>query len=388
MLAARDKREQRGAAGDGTITVAHLQRDEALALDSLLSPRRPILPGRRLRVALSEFEAALRSCGAEPRSVYEQVGGRALRDLPAERADRLGLRSEFREWLLEHPVARSFPALGRWLDDAMRHGRVHAELKPLVEQALRIVAALPALEPVQRTVLAAKLVDRDPHGLDVGTPLHGLTISLLAAAAELEPRTPARDVWAVWNVVVDPVSSNVAVLNLPVLGEGALAGLVDATRGGHLVLTYGQLAAADLRWPAGAPCFSCENPSVLIAAEQALGRLCPPLVCTSGHPSDAARVLLSAIHAVGAPIRHHGDFDEAGVLILRDLEHRYGAVPWRFDVASLREATAHDTPPPRDPDAATLEAAVAELRSAVPEELVLHDLIADLREAARPSSSR
>ena len=82
----------------------------------------------------------------------------------------------------------------------------------------------PRPAPVQRTVLAARVVDRDPHGLDVGTPLHGLTISLLAAAAELDPRRPARDMWAVWNVVVDPVSSNVAVLNLPAMGEGALAG--------------------------------------------------------------------------------------------------------------------------------------------------------------------
>ena len=54
---------------------------------------------------------------------------------------------------------------------------------------------------------------------------------------------------------------------------------------------------------------------------------------------------------------HHGDFDEAGVQILRDLEPRYGAVPWRFDVAVAAQAIAHVTRPrPRDPDATTLEA--------------------------------
>jgi uncharacterized protein (TIGR02679 family) len=379
VLAARDKREQRGATGDGTVTVALLQADEALALDSLLSPRRPILPGRGLRVALSGFEAALRACGIEPRSAYEQVGGRPVRDLPAERAHRLGRRSEFRERLLAHPVTRTYPGLARWLDDALNRGQVHADLEPLVEQALRVVAAVPAEPSVQRTVLAARVVDRDPHGLDVGTPLHGLTIAMLAAAAELDARTPARHIWAAWNVIVDPVSSSVTVLNLPPVGEGRLGRLANAARGGHLVLTYGQLAAGELRWPPAVPCFSCENPSVLIAAERALGGSSPPLLCTSGHPSDAARLLLSAVLATGAPIFHHGDFDEAGVQILRDLESRYGAEPWRFDLPSLLQAVG----PGRMMSAATsLEAAVRQLTSAVPEELVIDDLLADLRAGA------
>ena len=190
-------------------------------------------------------------------------------------------------------------------------------MRPLVERALRVVGALPAVEPVQRTVLAAKLLDGDPHALDVGTPLHALTVSLLAAAAELGPDIGARAVWSAWNVVVDPISSNVAVLNLPVVGEGDAPELVRAIRGTHLVLTYGQLSVSDLRWPSGLPCFSCENPSVLIAAERALGEACPPLVCTGGRPSDAVRLLFSCIHRAGAQIRHHGDFDEAGVQIFR-----------------------------------------------------------------------
>jgi uncharacterized protein (TIGR02679 family) len=155
--------------------------------------------------------------------------------------------------------------------------------------------------------------------------------------------------------------------------------LADAARGGHLMLTYGQLAAGVLRWPPAVPCFSCENPSVLIAAEQALGGSSPPLLCTSGHPSDAARLLLSAVHATGAPIFHHGDFDEAGVQILRDLESRYGAEPWRFDLPSLLRAAG----PGRMMSAATsLEAAVRQLNTAVPEELVIDDLLADLRAGA------
>ena len=383
LLLARDKRERRGGSGDAKVVVADLKPDEALALDGLLSisRRRPVLPGETLRVALSTFEAALRACGLDPRREYERVGGRPLRDLPAERAARLELRSEFRSWLESHEVVQSRPLVAEWLDQAGRQGRVHADMRPLVERALRVVGALPAVEPVQRTVLAAKLLDGDPHALDVGTPLHGLTVSLLEAAAELDPDIGARAVWSAWNVVVDPISSNVAVLNLPVVGEGDAAELVRAIRGTHLVLTYGQLSVSDLRWPSGLPCFSCENPSVLIAAERALGEACPPLVCTGGRPSDAVRLLFSCIHRAGAEIRHHGDFDEAGVQIFRDLEDRYGAVPWRFDVDSLCEALGqlgHAAPRARP---ATLEGAVQELSSAVPEELLIEALLSDLTSA-------
>ena len=212
--------------GDAKVVVADLKPDEALALDGLLSVsrRRPVLPGQTLRVALSTFEAALRACGLDPPHEYERVGGRPLRDVPAERAARLELRSEFRSWLESHEVVQSRPLVAGWFDQARRQGRVHADMRALVERALRVVGALPAVEPVQRTVLAAKLLDGDPHALDVGTPLHALTVSLLAAAAELGPDIGARAVWSAWNVIVDPISSNVAVLNLPAGRRGRRPG--------------------------------------------------------------------------------------------------------------------------------------------------------------------
>ena len=383
LLLARDKRERRGGSGDAKVVLADLKPDEALALDGLLSVsrRRPVLPGQTLRVALSTLEAALRACGLDPLHEYERVGGRPLRDVPAERAARLELRSEFRSWLESHEVVQSRPLVAEWFDQAGRQGRVHADMRALVERALRVVGALPAVEPVQRTVLAAKLLDGDPHALDVGTPLHALTVSLLGAAAELGPDIGARAVWSAWNVIVDPISSNIAVLNLPVVGEGDAPELVRAIRGTHLVLTYGQLSVSALRWPSGLPCFSCENPSVLIAAERALGEACLPLVCTSGRPSDAVRLLFSCIHRAGGQIRHHGDFDDAGVQIFRDLEHQYGAVPWRFDVYSLREALGGLSHATANAPPATLEGAVQELSRAVPEELLIPALLSDLTSA-------
>ena len=381
LLEARDKRERRGATGDGMLVLTRLEPEEALALDGLLSPRKPVLPGRTMRIALSRFEAALREYGIDPRSEYERVGERPLRDLPAARAVAKMDRERFHAWAAGHDAVRGRPEMAAWLDDAVRQGRVRVEMQPLVERALRIVASLPAPERVQRTVLAARIVDGDPHGLDVDTPLHSLATSVLAAGARLGPRASPREIWSAWNVLVDPISSDVATLNLGPVGEDALAKLIRAMHGSHVVLTYGQLSASTLLWPPGTDCFTCENPSVLVAAEGALGSACPPMICTGGRPSDAVRLLLASLHASGGRIRHHGDFDDAGVQILRDLEARYGVTPWRFDVPSLCEALlrlgrAVPKPPP-----ATLEDATRVLAAGVAEELVIDDLLDDLRAA-------
>ena len=378
VLAARDKRERRGGSGDATVIVARVDDEEALALDSLLSPRRPVLAGSTIRVALSQFEEALRSCGIDPRQEYERVGARPLRDLPAESTARRRRRQDFETWLSEHEVVRSHPGAAAWLEQATRQGRVHAGLEHVLQPALRIVGALPAPEPVQRTVLAARMLDGDPHGLDVGTPLHAMVIALLAAAGGRDESTPPRTIWADWNVVVDPISSTVAALNLPLMGASAAARVARTLSGTHVILTHGQLAADDVLWPAGIPCFSCENPSVLVAVERALGVSAPAVVCTKGYPSDAVRLVLAAVHRAGGSIRHHGDFDEAGVQIFRDLADRYDAAPWRFDVESMRAALGergrHELPP----EPQTLEDAVRGLTFPLPEELTIDALIADL----------
>ena len=155
LLAARDKRERIGAGGDGTLTLTRLGAEEALALDGLLTPRKPILAGQTRRIPLSQLEAALRAGGID-RLAYERVGGRRLRDLPAERAAARLTQSQFRAWLSEHSVATQRPAVAAWLEAAARQGQVHAGMRPAIERALRIVAALPSAEPIQRTVLAAE----------------------------------------------------------------------------------------------------------------------------------------------------------------------------------------------------------------------------------------
>src|SRR5206468_3047127 len=148
--------------------------------------------------------------------------------------------------------------------------------EPLLLDALRLVDRLPALEPVDRAVLAAEVCGGDPHALDADTALERLTRALLAAVAQLDDSARPREVWSAFGVEVDPTSTTVLTLGLAPVGDGPLDEALRALRGRHVVLTYGQLEAIPPTWPAS-DVFVCENPSVLRAAERALGGGCPAL---------------------------------------------------------------------------------------------------------------
>jgi len=105
-----------------------------------------------------------------------------------------------------------------------------------------------------------------------------------------------------------------------------------ATLGSGGVVTLGELRAVDVLrcGPAG---FSCDNPAVVAAAADALGRDCPPLVCTAGCPSTAVVRLLRAVAAGAAPLHLHGDMDPEAVRILQWLMDATGGHRWRMIAA-------------------------------------------------------
>jgi uncharacterized protein (TIGR02679 family) len=80
--------------------------------------------------------------------------------------------------------------------------------------------------------------------------------------------------------------------------------------------------------------FVCENPAVVLAAANALGATCPPLVCVGGQPTAAVLRLLSLLAEAGCSPRYHGDFDWGGLRIANLLWNRYPMRPWRFDTPS------------------------------------------------------
>ena len=110
------------------------------------------------------------------------------------------------------------------------------------------------------------------------------------------------------------------------------------------------------------------------------------LVCLSGNPAAAGRTLLTRLHADGADLRYHGDFDWPGVAIAARV-HALGARPWRMTAVDYLDALDRldpeaalpldGTPGPTlwDPDLAD---AMREHGTAVHEESVLDVLLEEL----------
>lgn len=261
-----------------------------------------------------------------------------------------------------------------------------------LDAALRVVERLtPARsaervrdeEPIDRAVLAAELFDGRSHALDGDTKLERLTRSLIAALTGVDAVARPRSIWDACGVELDTTSTVVLVLNLTPRGDEPLERALRAQSGRHVVLTLGQLRCGSACWPAS-DVFICENPSVLRAAERALGEGSPPLVCSSGWPTDAVRELLEQLRSAGATLRYHGDFDLAGVAIFRHLERDIGVQPWCFDVEAYRAALARcqgrDLPRVCSAQApcGDLEHALQTSGREIPEELLLEVLLGSL----------
>jgi uncharacterized protein (TIGR02679 family) len=368
--AAHARRERRGATGDARITLSKVTAEEAFALDGLPWPGRPrpVLAGATFKTTLSRLDAAVTAAGGDLDAILTDAVGTAPRDLPADRRTQRDRRIAYGTWLTDHPVVQAHQGLGDWAAHVRRVGSPGPADRALVATALEVIAGLPRSPPVARSTLAAQLLDGDAHALDPDTALGRLTTTLLSwragnADRGLDP-IQTRELWQGHGVEVDPLSCTVLTLGLAPAGEAPLARALRALRGQAVVLTYGQLRAEPLGWPADAAIFTCENPVVVRAAELALGTSCPPLICTGGWPNAAVLTLLDDLDAAGAMIHHHGDEDHAGLKILEYLTERVRATPWRVEAPAEPEARNG-----RHGDARPLP---------IPEELVLGTLLEDL----------
>jgi uncharacterized protein (TIGR02679 family) len=368
--AAHASRERRGATGDAHITLPQVTAEEAFALDGLPWPGRTqtVLAGATLRTTLSRLEAAVTAAGGDLDAILTDAVGNPPRDLPAESRAQRERRIAFGAWLADHPVVQAYQGLGDWAAHVRRVGSPGPADRALVATALEVIAGLPRSPPVARSTLAAQLRDGDAHALDPDQALGRLATSLLSWRAGNADRTldpiQTRELWLAHGVEVDPLSCIVLTLGLAPAGETPLPRALRALRGQAVVLTYGQLRAQPLRWPAGATIFTCENPVVVRAAELALGTSCRPLICTGGWPNAAVLTLIDDLHAAGATIHHHGDEDQAGLKILEYLTERVRATAWRLEA-------------PAEPEPRNRQHGVAR-PLVVPEELVLGGLLEDL----------
>ncbi|WP_460743733.1 TIGR02679 domain-containing protein [Mariniluteicoccus endophyticus] len=291
-------------------------------------------------VVVSRLRAGLAHHGAELEELLETLDG-PLRDLPSERS---GQRAEKEAELAEaRGILRQLDpnvpdvVAARCLTGSDVLGRAYA--------VREVVTAMTA-ENERLPVLAARLF-RDAHALDRSRPLGRAVARFLSGTAcevgddgvavwqdPVEDAEAWRAAWATRGVVCDEVSTQVLVLNLPLVGAAPAATLVGL-RGEPVWLTLRSLRGGLRLGPGVEDVFVCENPSIVEAAADRHGDGSRPLVCTFGVPSHAAIELLRVICAQ-ATLHVHADEDTVGRRIVESLLRLRGARRWRMDSTTLR----------------------------------------------------
>ncbi len=201
----------------------------------------------------------------------------------------------------------------------------------LCEQATRVLAALPSAG-CTRASLAARWLG-DAHALDDGRPVATLVLAALRLADDLPSAEDRRSLWATQGVAVNELARPALGLNLPADG-------LDAD-GEPRHWSLRLLLRGRPRWQvAGRDVFVCENPNLMAAVADTLGRHCAPMVCVEGQPAAAQRSLLQQLRDGGARLHYHGDFDWPGIQIANWVQQDFGARPWRMAAADYLAAAA------------------------------------------------
>jgi uncharacterized protein (TIGR02679 family) len=283
-------------------------------------------------VSARALAEAISNLGTEVPELLAATGA-PVRDLRADRiAARQGAEAEReRAAAVLTAVGVSPDVASAWVTRRGLPTAGSGQLADLASRCARVCERLPGPSAgrILLTVLAASALD-DPHALDRGSPVAAGVLRLLGHELPESAET-WRTTWEEHGVDCDPVSSRVLVLNLPLAGDAGCVPLSKAAGAEPLWLTLRSLnggfhaTASDV--------YVCENPSVLIAAADALGPRARPLICTNGRPSAAAVRLLARLAATGTSLHVRADDDVAGQEIVTALR---SVIPtaqlWRYDL--------------------------------------------------------
>jgi uncharacterized protein (TIGR02679 family) len=393
----RDRVRRRIEAGlplDGTVTRTGAAPNERAAVARLLG--RPPRAGHSLSVSLPAVDQVLRGSGVCPdglaTAVIALTGPVTVRQTEVDRLARAWDRAfaPLADTVDHHPELTSWYAALHSTGLARRLVRTPEEAAPLLTTLARLLTRLPAAPPRSLSTFAAETTG-DAHALDQG-PLATLTLDAVRAIGGAPPGNGAqwlRDTWASAGLLLDELSSQVLTLNLPGDPHSATGRSLAAlgAAGQPAVVTLRQLVRATPRPPTGGTVHVCENPTVVLAAADRLATRCAPLICLQGQPSTAAVRLLRLLADAQWTVRYHGDFDWGGVRIAGRLLDHVPWTPWRYTAADYRAAvaahprTAALTGAPADtPWDPELAAALRSTGRRIEEELVLANLLADLRQ--------
>jgi uncharacterized protein (TIGR02679 family) len=363
--------------------------------------RGALRPGRRLRIELDVLTEQVRARGPTltPGAVAAHATGRTLATRAADRSQQRA-RAQRLSACLE-AACNSQPELaghGPQLFEHLRRTGWVARLdgdpnaNQLVANAAAVAAAVMRIPEGGRRDRRL-LVPDSPHALDEGTPLAGVTLSLLTAAGRIsaDQRSTARSLWAQAGVDCDQLMGGLTVLGVHPRGW-------QLPPAATCTLPPRELACP--AWPTAphpdAWVFITENPSVLAAAADMVARnpdCANPirLVCTMGNPSQTEISAIAGLAAARWNIAVRADFDPAGIrTVTAVLNTVPTAKPWRMTATDY--ATSRPTAPIREPIPPTpWEPELAEQISATGcvafEEALMEHLLEDLRRGAPPTSS-
>ena len=236
------------------VRVVPLTAEEQGALADLLGLDR--LPGEYYQLPISRLDAVLAEITGRPTGPVVAALLGPLDDRAGRRSRAATERAELWGWLAGHPVVLGQPALADWVDHVRRAGiqRSVPATRAVLEQALRVLAALPAQgEPLP--AFANQLLT-DPHALDDGTRLSGLVLRALAAiyAAEV-PRSAEqrRTLWERAGVADDALSTVVVAAGLRPDGPDLVSRILGACA------EAGQAAAVTLAQLRSCPALACPD---------------------------------------------------------------------------------------------------------------------------------
>jgi uncharacterized protein (TIGR02679 family) len=391
-------RLERGKPLTGMISFPDASPAERDAVNRLLG--RPPTRGNAMVVSLEQLQDKLRRAGICPnlREALELLLGPVIE----RRAEREAIEVRWAA-LFAHASERidARPEYARWLGELRDSGLLRRygieQAGELLLQAVEILVRLPA-RGIPLAELAAQ-VTGDAHALDPDRPLATLAIraAALFGVERWDHAESRRDAWAALGVLCDELSAPALVLNLRAAGDSATSHALrwHADAGEPCYLSTRQLLRAtplfELKMT-GSTVFVCENPTVVAAAANRLGRASQPLICIDGQPRTAARILLNQLRAAGVRLRYHGDFDWPGIQIANTILARHAAEPWKLSTSDYHSAATGALALSGAAVAATwdceLMPAMLARGRAVHEEQVIDELIKDLNSPAGHSPGR
>lgn len=385
MQQMREKYIERGQAG-GQVVLAESMPEERRNLSSFLG--KPPYRDGPIKVKLVEVDNALQHSGfactlAELLDAFFPNTPLVTRQekRAAQTAHQLNFRAQLQTFIESLPSS----SRGRtWLEQG-QHGQewlyshykntavmVQEQQLTIIRYVAEALERLPDAATPQRLALFAQQTSGDPHMLDAQRPTGRLFLlalhDLFNPAVSLPPQDRAQELhlYHEANLLVDTISSNVAVFNLA--GASYRDGSADplpSTAGARvLLLPLRQLMAWSSAQPARADIYAIENPQVFeevitgMSSWSSSEQAPPTLVCTAGWPSMAALMLLDML-LNASPVHHlyySGDFDLKGLQIAAHLLARYEGrcSLWQIDPASYALALQMEGVPAQESELAQL----------------------------------